>query len=94
MLNDYLSEGWMNRWMGKLISKVINDLSQCSQEVSCIVRKKTIDFRAVFQSTDLLGQCRLFFLIFNVLITLFGIWDLSSLTRDQSQAPCSGSMEA
>ena len=60
VLNDYLSEGWINRWMGKIRSKVINDLSQLSQEVSCIVRRRTIGFRAVFQSTDLLGLCRFF----------------------------------
>ena len=35
-----------------------------------------------------------FFLFFKFLATSHGMWDLSSLTRDQTCAPCSGSAES
>ena len=35
-----------------------------------------------------------FFFLFFFLATPHGMWDLSSLTRDQTCAPCSGSTES
>ena len=34
------------------------------------------------------------YLLFSPLATLPGVWDLSSQTRDRSNAPCSGSAES
>ena len=36
----------------------------------------------------------IYLFIFNFLAVLHSMWDLSSLTRDQTRAPCSGSTES
>ena len=43
-------------------------------------------------SPGALGWLGIFFFFF--LAALCSMWDLSSLTRDQTQAPCIGSMES
>ena len=39
-------------------------------------------------------QAILLFILFYFLAALCSMWDLSSLTRDQTHAPCSGSTES
>ena len=46
------------------------------------------------EKTSRVGTWTTFFLIFIFLAALQGLWDLSSPTRDGTQAPCSGSSES